>query len=109
MSETKIRVITTANQKKGKLPLGAMKTQSKPTKLAEARETRAQSFAFDWLNEWRDVFGPITERSKGNPVKLRITFDNQSKNALHRSNEFRLYRFAQTENGFTNNFFERTK
>ena len=37
------------------------------------------SFSSDWLREWREFSGPITERSKDKPMQFRITFDTQSK------------------------------
>lgn len=55
VSETKIRVITTANQKKGKLPLGAMKTQSKTNETCRSAGNAGAKFCI-WLVErvaWR--------------------------------------------------------
>ena len=37
------------------------------------------SFSSDWLREWREFSGPITERSKDKPTQFRITFDTQLK------------------------------
>ena len=37
------------------------------------------SFSSDWLREWREFSGPITERSKDKPMQFRITFDTQLK------------------------------
>ena len=37
------------------------------------------NFASDWLREWREFSGPITERSKANPMQLRINFKTQFK------------------------------
>ena len=58
----------------------------KPTKLPKARENAgvqvivAFSFASDWLKDWWQFSGPITERSKAKPVQSQITFDTQLKN-----------------------------
>ena len=47
-----------------------MRTQSKTGDLLEARENASEqmgigfSFVFDWLRWWRQVSGPITERSE---------------------------------------------
>ena len=40
-------------------------------------------FASDWLTEWWNFSGPITERSKAKPVQSRMTFDIQLKSALY--------------------------
>ena len=40
------------------------------------------TFASDWLIEWREFSGPITERSKAKPTQSRITCDVQLKAAL---------------------------
>ena len=37
------------------------------------------SFSTDWLREWREFSGPITERSKDKPMQFQITFDTQLK------------------------------
>ena len=37
-------------------------------------------FASDWLKDWWQFSGPITERSKAKPVQSQITFDTQLKN-----------------------------
>ena len=37
------------------------------------------SFSSDWLREWREFSGPITERSKDKPMQFRITSDTQLK------------------------------
>ena len=55
-----------------------MRTQSKTGDLLEARENASDQmvlvFLFDWLRWWRQVSGPITERSeekpKSNPVSV---------------------------------------
>ena len=36
-------------------------------------------FASDWLREWREFSGPITERSKAKPIQSGITFDTHPK------------------------------
>ena len=57
-----------------------MKT-SKPTKYPIARENAGEqvvfgfSFASDWLREWREFSGPITERGEAKSVQSRKTFD----------------------------------
>ena len=57
-----------------------MKAQREKTcKLPTARENAGDhvvidvSFAFDWLRERHEFFGPITERSKTKPMQPRIT------------------------------------
>ena len=44
------------------------------------------SFTSDWWRKWREIFQPITERSKAKPKqnqsKTQITFDTQMKTAL---------------------------
>ena len=48
----------------------------KPTKLTKARENAGDqgmiraSYPFDWLREWRELFGPIIERSKAKPIAI---------------------------------------
>ena len=83
---TKTEVITspkqtkenTAKKKKGKLAL-------KPSELPKARENTGDQvvivlcFASDWLREWREFSGPITERSKAKPIQSGITFDTHPK------------------------------
>ena len=34
-------------------------------------------FASDWLREWREFSGPITERGEAKTKESRITFDTQ--------------------------------
>ena len=64
--------------KKGELAL-------KPSELPKARENTGDQvvivicFASDWLREWREFSGPITERSKAKPIQSGITFDNDPK------------------------------
>ena len=49
-----------------------MRTHNKTTKFPKAQENAGDqvvidfSFASDWLRNWRDFSGPITERSKQN-------------------------------------------
>ena len=38
------------------------------------------NFASDWLREWREFSGPITEQIKTKKKQCRITFDAQLKN-----------------------------
>ena len=40
------------------------------------------TFASDWLIEWREFSGPITEQSKVKLMQSRITFDAQVKTSL---------------------------
>ena len=40
------------------------------------------TFASDWLIEWREFSGPITEQSKAKLMQSRITFDAQVKTSL---------------------------
>ena len=66
--KTKTKVTTVANQKKKK----SLKepTKLKKSKLPKARENVSEqvmigfSFASDWLTEWREVSGSITEWSE---------------------------------------------
>ena len=64
--------------KKGELAL-------KPSELPKARENTGDQvviiicFASDWLREWREFSGPITERSKAKPIQSGITFDTHPK------------------------------
>ena len=58
-------------KKKGELAL-------KPSELPEARVI-VLCFASDWLREWREFSGPITERSKAKPIQSGITFDTHPK------------------------------
>ena len=84
------KVITAANQEKGKYseePMRELKLKNR--KLPKAQEnggyelvigvsfSSGVSFASDLLIEWRDFFGPISERGKGNPMHSRNTFDTQ--------------------------------
>lgn len=78
------KVITAANQEKGKYseePMRELKLKNR--KLPKAQENGGYqlvigvSFASDLLIEWRDFFGPISERGKGNPMHSRNTFDTQ--------------------------------
>ena len=39
-------------------------------------------FAPDWSSRWRELFKPITERSKAKPNQFRITLDTQLKTIL---------------------------
>ena len=79
---TKTKVITTANQKKGKHFKSQWELKVKTIKLAEAPENAGEqaaivfNFASDWLRGWREFSGPITERSKAEPKHSRVTFEN---------------------------------
>ena len=42
-----------------------MQTEREETRVNETRE--ALIFACDWLREWREFSGPITERSEAKP------------------------------------------
>ena len=65
---TKIKLTTTANQRKGKYLQEPIRTQRKTTEMSKARENAGDqvvivfSFASDWLKERREFSGPITER-----------------------------------------------
>ena len=56
-----------------------MKTQSKTSKLPEARENACDqvaigfSFESDWWREWCEFSGPITKRSKAKPIDNGFT------------------------------------
>ena len=64
------------------------------TKLPKARENAGDqvgfSFASDWLREWREFSGPITERSKAKSMQSRITFDTELKINLQTRFRFKL-------------------
>ena len=71
------------------LSLGSqLELKVKTSKLPEARENVGDqpmvgfSFASDWLRGWRKFSGPITDRSKVQPVQSWITFDTCLKIAL---------------------------
>ena len=79
---TKTKLITTANQKKGKHFKSQWELKVKTIKLAKARENAGEqaaivfNFASDWLRGWREFSGPITKRSKAEPKHSRVTFEN---------------------------------
>ena len=58
------------------------------SKLSKARENAGDqvmigfSFASDWLREWREFPGPITQQRKTKLKRSLITFDTQLKVAL---------------------------
>ena len=58
---------------------------SKPSKARENAGDQVifdVNFASDWLREWREFSGPITEQSKAEPMQSRITLDTQLKISL---------------------------
>ena len=72
----KTKIIIAANQRKGKLHNGPMSIQVKVSKLLKARENACDEVAIgigfgfesDWLREWLEFSGPITERRKVKPL-----------------------------------------
>ena len=70
----KTKIIMAANQRKGKLHNGPMSIQVKVSKLLKARENACDEVAIgfgfesDWLREWHEFSGPITERRKVKPL-----------------------------------------
>ena len=70
----KTKIVIAANQRKGKLHNGPMSIQVKVSKLLKARENACDEVAIgfgfesDWLREWREFSGPITERRKVKPL-----------------------------------------
>ena len=63
-----------ANQKKVKCLESQWELRTKTIELPKARENAGDqvvigfSFVSDWLREWCEFSGPITERSKAKPV-----------------------------------------
>ena len=55
-----------------------MRTQSENNQTPKRRENAGDqvvigfNFANDWLIEWREVSGPITDRSKAKPKQSRL-------------------------------------
>ena len=90
INEPKVKAKAKQSQRPTRRKKNIFKSQSelkvKPTKLPKARENAglqdmvAFFFASDWLKDWWQFSGPITERSKAKPVKSQITFDTQLKN-----------------------------
>ena len=66
---------------RAKISLIANEHKVKTTKPPKARENAGDqvaigfSFTSDWLTEWREFSGPITERSKTKQMFSRISFD----------------------------------
>ena len=99
--KTKTKVITTVNQKEGKYrrsqwELLHLKTTTLPKARENAGNQVANGFASDWLREWREFSGPITNQnlsktnailnffwhsienySKTKLIQYKITFDTQ--------------------------------
>ena len=67
----------------------ALITKTNYQKRGKTRVTSiGMRFASDWLREWREFSGPITERGKAKTKESRITFDTQ----FYVSNSrFRMY------------------
>ena len=78
--KTKTKVITTANQNKGKFHKEPMRIQSEYVKQPQLRESVSNqveigfSFASDWLRGWHKFSKPITERSRAKPMQSLIYF-----------------------------------
>ena len=78
--ETKTRVITTANKKKGYYVLSEpMSTQGK-----ERPAHYWFSFVSDWLRKWREFSGQTHDEVNKKTKQCRITFDTRWKIALLR-------------------------
>ena len=60
-----------------------MRTRSKTAKLPKARENASHqiaigvSFSSDWLREWCEFSGPITERGQAKEMLCLVIFDTQ--------------------------------
>ena len=67
--KTKTKLTTTANEQKEKYRLKRGKARERAGKRGKARESAGDQvvidvgFASDWLREWREFWGPITEQS----------------------------------------------
>ena len=65
-----------------------MRIEVTTSKLPKVRENAGDqdeidlSFASDWLREWREFSGPITEQRKAKLLQSRITINIQLKIAL---------------------------
>ena len=81
--KNKTKVITTANEKKGKYPIEPMRTQSK--------------FESDWLREWCEFLLDQSQRSKAKPMQSQMTFDTYLRISLNFSilNYFRSFSYSQ--------------
>ena len=82
-----MKVITITNQKKENTFKNQWELKVKTTKLPEVQENAGDQvvidicFASDWLREWCEFSGPITEGSKVK-TKQPITFDSGLKIVL---------------------------
>ena len=54
-----------------------LELELKTSKLLKGRENAGNwcRFASDWLREWCEFSGPVTEQGKAKPKQSRITFD----------------------------------
>ena len=59
--KTKTKVITTADQKRGRYHLEPIRILNKTNQKASDRFMIGFSLASDWLREWCEFSGPITE------------------------------------------------
>ena len=71
-----------------KIPLIANELKVKTAKSPKTRENAGDqvvigfSFASDWLRDWRESSGPMTERSKTKHGLFRISFDTHFKKVI---------------------------
>ena len=78
--KTKTKIITKANQNKGKCQREPIRTQNPEAREnAGDRVTYGFSFESNWPKKWREFYEPITERNKSKPKQTRITFDSHLK------------------------------
>ena len=91
MKETK--VITSANQNKGKYQKESVRTQSidKQTAWLKRGKTRAREGVVDWFVQWRKLFRPITKQSREKPNDSKIILDTQLKFCLKLVNRRRNF------------------
>ena len=66
-----------------------------PTAQEKSRVQGEIGFAFHWLKNWREIFKPISKRSKGNRV---ITFDSHLKTALSPTHPLKTARQKERHN-----------
>ena len=76
------------SEERVKIPLIANELKVKTAKSPKARENAGDqvvigfSFASDWLRDWRESSGPMTEQSKTKHGLFRISFDTHFKKVI---------------------------
>ena len=79
--KTKTKVITTANQNRGKCHKNQLKPKANTCYRPDARKNTSDqtaigfSFASDWPRGWREFSRPITERSEAKPMQSQISLE----------------------------------